>query len=472
MKTQEQAGGTGMSDHDVVEAFQFIMAEFVRHARMSWDELKECIKDEWLCDLHDRAGRRRTVGRAAFDALSRLSDDALATSTWHRRLDPDRAFKAVTKGFGHDFIHPDFKEPSAKGIRRALRRWLAKAAKDCEARTHFIPCHLGLDAQEEFVLGPVTFRRREAQMDALSEPFAAFAAKGNVPGGRQMSLDAVATYFRTFPEVGVVRVPGCDAPTSERLAAETIQAAVDYVHLMGGASYTDRVRSGGPALEADRRARLTVADDGEVEISWSIGFEGGRLGDGFWKWLKQDVHQGIHQGVGVALSTVADAREPEMLAARFLDGCRWYADAAREPSPAAAAVKYLTGMERLLWTTDKKGSTRRIAERAAALCFSTETWNLRELTDEVERAYGIRSAVVHGRISRDDPKIRRHLRLCETVARGLLIQWVTRFWDGFDREVSVQKLHDYLEAFVASAKKDAATALEQAAIVELEARPS
>jgi hypothetical protein len=152
---------------------------------------------------------------------------------------------------------------------------------------------------------------------------------------------------------------------------------------------------------------------------------------------------------GVAISTITDRSEPELLAGRFLDASAWYGDAARERSNAAAVVKYLTSMERLLWAGEKgPGVTDRIAKRAAALCFSTELWDLEDLERDVRLAYDVRSAILHGRISKSDPLIPRNMRLCERVARDLLLTWLDRYGHGFRKPVTLDELKVHLDGFV------------------------
>ena len=155
-----------------------------------------------------------------------------------------------------------------------------------------------------------------------------------------------------------------------------------------------------------------------------------------------------------SLWTLVNRQELPLFADRFIDACGWYGDAAREPSPAAAAVKFVTAMERLLWTGETgSGITKRVSERLAALCFSVHTWNFAQVEAAVRDAYDLRSALLHGRISKSDPDVGRRLQLCERYARELLLSWWDRFGGMFSTEISVAQLRDHLEKFTRQARQ-------------------
>ncbi len=161
--------------------------------------------------------------------------------------------------------------------------------------------------------------------------------------------------------------------------------------------------------------------------------------------------------VGVAVSTVLNRTDPEFVAARYLDAVAWYADAVTERAKPAAIVKYLTAMERLLWTGETgSGITRRLSDRTAALCFSTEIWNFQELSDEVRRAYDLRSGIVHGRLSASNPEILKSHRLCKKVARDLLIAWLSRYGEGFATPTTIEKAKAHFDGFVAEVQAETA----------------
>ena len=86
---------------------------------------------------------------------------------------------------------------------------------------------------------------------------------------------------------------------------------------------------------------------GAVEQRLALG--GANLADEAWQQFAAEAKSGQLAPLASILQAVVERRDLPLLADRFIDGCAWYGDAAREPSPAAAAVKFVTVMERLLW---------------------------------------------------------------------------------------------------------------------------
>lgn len=196
--------------------------------------------------------------------------------------------------------------------------------------------------------------------------------------------------------------------------------------------------------------------DGRLVISSSIQFGGARIADTGWREFAGTDGKRWLAPLATILQAIVERRDLPLIADRFVDACAWYGDAARELSQGAAAVKYVTVMERLLWTGETGGGvTRRVAERLAALCFSTETWNFPEIEKEVRDAYDLRSSLLHGRISKSDPGIGRRLRLCERHAQDLLHVWWDRFGAAFAVDVSLDQLRDHLDGFTADARQAA-----------------
>lgn len=264
----------------------------------------------------------------------------------------------------------------------------------------------------------------------------------------QQLLSATLSYVEAFSDVAEVAVPGCDGPTSRSAAEEALQAVLDFLHVRAGAAYTKKMRGVGPALGADRRS-LIVRVDGKLELTHSVAWGGANIAEEAWRELAEPDGQRYLAPLGAAIQQIVERRPLNLLAERFIEACSWYGDAVRDPSPAAAAVKYVTVMERLLWTGEDRGVTRRVSERLAALCFRVDSWNFDALRLEVVDAYDLRSGLLHGRISRADPQVATRLHRCERNARELLLAWYDRYGDGFSAEIDLARLRTRLNAFTA-----------------------
>lgn len=439
------------------DEFDAILGEVIRHAQMDWRELAARTREIGFYDLTDRAGRRRPIGRSAHERLWALVEDSLARSVFHRRIDPERTFRHAAEQFGKTFLHRGLVVPDEPALRGLFAAWIEQAGAECGRRTEFIPCHVELSGVDELAIGPVVIRPR-AQAHARLRTLLDDHLTQHGETERVDSREEVEVYFGSFSDMAEVTVPGCDRKMARVVAEQVVQSALDFLHAWAGATHTRRMRGGGHGLAADKRASLSTNAAGRTEIGYEISWHGANVSDEAWVGLQTE-SAALTGPVGVALTAVLERRNPELLADRFLDACGWYGDAAREPSPAAAAVKFVTAMERLLWTGEDRGVTQRIADRAAALCFSIETWDLHQQMAEIKDAYDLRSALLHGRISKADPVVQKRVRRCERAARELLLTWLERFGDGFDKPIKVKALGRYLDGFVAAAKADCAEQL-------------
>lgn len=434
---------------ELESSFEFIFDEFARYARMSPAELMAVVRDIAFNEIVDWRGRRRPIGAKAAALLSALAEEALAASAFHRRVAPRRAVESAFKLVGQRYFNPDRKSYDGAEIAEDLNQAIAEAAGDCVSRTHYIPCAIHVPQNGELTFGPVTIRPTVEVLESLATDVEAFVSGDE---DKREHVQSVVAYYNAFPDIAVVVVDGCDGPTSKAVAEQAVQAALDALHVLAGAAYSRRMRAGGPALNNDRRGEISKSVAGLDVIFSAFSSGGANLADSWWQELRKE-RADLATAIGEPIWALVQCRDAELLGARFLEAATWYGDAARDPSSAAAVVKYLTAMERLLWAGDKMGQvTARISERAAALCFSTVTWNFTEVEAEVRTAYGIRSEIVHGRVSPSDPRVLRSARLCERVAHDLLNTWLERFGPAFGRPVQLDQLRAYFDGFVTEAR--------------------
>lgn len=444
------------TDTEVGEVFTFVMEEAIRLARLGADIIHEMEGMDFLCALQSADRGLRPIGRPAYDRLRDITNLALEASAHYRRVDPDSAFGKVKSGFARVYFDPSFRGSTDAEDLANLQSWIAEASERCVTLSHVIPCHIGIPRGVKVAIGPVTFESRADAVESMEPKLKAWVeAEPSKGKSRRRDVRETVAYLAAFQDVAHVVVSDCDSKTSEAVANEVVKAALDYIRIVAGAQYTRKIRSGGPALKGDRRSTLAWEADGEPWFTWSARWEGALVDDDFWLWIHAPEQRPLTDAVGVALQHIVDRKDIPMAAARYLEAAAWYSDAAREERPPAAIVKYLTAMERLLWTGERFGITKRLAERAAALCLA-EDWNYDELREQIEEAYDLRSGILHGRLSADDPIILRNYRLCETVSRDLLIAWLSRYGWGFDRETTVEKAKAHFDEFVKEVKAEVA----------------
>lgn len=432
------------------------MTELIRLQGLGLGVREELKGLDFLCSIYDADLRMRLVGRPAYERLRDLTTRMVDQSRYRGRLDLDRTFTCVRTGFGRDYIRPDFKGTTDEEDLQNLLRWLDEAGRAARTLVHYVPCQIRLPEGEAVTVGPVTIQPAEPVLQWLrselsaEEPDADDDARCRAKENRR-----ALTYLSSFSDVAMVCIAECDPETSRRVADEVVQAALAFIHVMAGAEHTSKIRVGGPAVQNAQRSTLAVDEGGASFMTWTGDWEGARLDKEFWSWLRAEDQQRLADAAGTAIQFIADRVEPTMMAARYLDAAAWYADAVTERRRPAAVVKYLTSMERLLFTGEGN-ITDLLATRTAALCFVVDPWNFEALKKDIKRAYNLRSEIVHGRVRNDDPKVAQNFWLCEKISRDLLSTWLFRYGADFHRDTTVTKLRTHLDSFVIGVKEETA----------------
>ena len=445
-----------VTPQEVGETFSFVIHELIRLQKLGRDVVKTLKGLDVFCSIYDAERRMRFIGRPAYERLRDLTIRIVDQSPYRGRLEIDRTFGCVRTGFGRDYIRADFRATSDEEDLQTLLRWLDEAAAECRDLTHFVPCQVRLPPNEQFIVGPVTLEPAQPALERLRADLARETAPTcDDENWRASENERALAYLTAFTDLASVPVPGCDPDTSRSVAEEAVQAALAFLHVMAGAEHTNKIRTGGPAIPNAQRSTLALDQNGKSFMTWVGDWEGARLTGKFWDWLRREEQQRLATAAGTAIQFIVDRADPPMMAARYLDAAAWYSDAATEARRPAAILKYLTAMERLLWTGEGGGVTHRLASRAAALCFVTDPWNFEELRGDIRRAYNLRSEIAHGRVRSDDPKIGRNYWRCERICRDLLTTWLFRYGDAFHRQTTLEKLRAHLDGFVAEVETEA-----------------
>ncbi len=114
---------------------------------------------------------------------------------------------------------------------------------------------------------------------------------------------------------------------------------------------------------------------------------------------------------GVVLEARLDPDLSRSLSERILDAAQWFGEATRDTSPSTKVVKYVTAIERLTLTMKlDEGLTKSVCERVAALTTGLiDGRTFEENKSAFSKVYGIRSDLVHGAMSPNDPKVAKQV---------------------------------------------------------------
>jgi len=107
---------------------------------------------------------------------------------------------------------------------------------------------------------------------------------------------------------------------------------------------------------------------------------------------------------------------------RLLDGLKWFGDASFEESGGVQIVKWIAALERLTATERLyKGMTHNFCKRVALLASGLGTGKVERAYRDAQRAYHLRSDVMHGSRSQDDEHLSRNVGLVHDLTREAII---------------------------------------------------
>jgi hypothetical protein len=418
-----------MTKAEIEESIHFVFGECVRFAKMTIAELQQRPRADLFCDLPHPSGRgKMNCGRAAEIRLRDITLETLALNKLSGRV----SYSTMRQLLGDALVRRfpvEKREINRQQIDR-LVSWLGRAAlRKCSTRTHLIPCHLMYaDEPGELVLGPVTFRSRKNFRARILPSVRAYDTAGDRQWTRKLLSDALQ-YYRSFKWVAEVTIPPADSEMSERIALETVTAALNCIHVIFGAEATDKMVIRGPRLRRDNRAHLHLDPDGKLEVRLStrgpgqVGF-----GPGWASNLADSDAGRFLTNFGVALEAAANPEVNRPLSRRVLDAVYWFGEGVRDMTDAARVVKYVTTLERLLMTQEHDDIAKIVSDRASAFCLvGDDARTLQDWRDDATLAYELRSRLVHGDISPTSADVVNGLHIVASLTRFVILSVLNHF---------------------------------------------
>ncbi len=394
-------------------------------------------------------------GRKAIERLESLA----ARARSHADIAQQVSLQSVRKPLAEILVRRFLKERQTVDIRH-VDRALAEAGRVAASKrltlTHFVPCHLMIAQNPStFTIGPIRFHSRSSFRSLLAQHVQANRIQG-IRRDRKVLSDMVR-YYKTFGWVAEVTIPECDKQTSDDLAKTAVIAALDCLHLLLGPGHTRKMIVGGPAINRDKRGRFSITATGELNLMASYGGPGEVAFEDDWFTLFDRPDYGeVMKLCGVALEAAADPTLDRPLSDRFLEAALWFGEAVRESSLAAKVVKYVTALERIMMTDEKDDITSVISERVAALCFDPRTIESREQwLRKAQRAYTLRSKLVHGSMSPKSPAVSEGVRLGAEVGQQAILSTLLAFGETALRSegVSSRELARWFHGVIAHADR-------------------
>jgi hypothetical protein len=447
-----------------VEDLSFVFEECERVHKLISNtppgEFKNLSRSDVGGDLPHPTGRGSMVcSPAGVRRVRHLAEQALLHSDAGGTLEPDRVYRAFRQIIVDRFVK-EGAPIDERNVEKAMASAVKVAKRDRADTIHYLPCRLMYAATpDSFTVGPVTFMTVKQFNARLAEKFGAYA-RGD--GSKDMKieeglLEDARHYYDGFTWVGQVEVLNCDAGVSKMRGQLAVTAALNFIHVVFGSYHTDRMMVGGPRMENDRRAHITIKQDGNADVScsWSatsaVGFH-----EGWEALLERETAPLLISAAGKAIEPITNPTIKRPLATRLADAVGWFGDAVREESPAAQIVKAVTALEALVMTGEHIEIASEVSARAAALCFDPERdGTFEEVNTEMLHAYDMRSRLAHGSLSPFDAEVTQYAPQClywaERAIGGALVLFES--YGLLDRDLSSRQLKDGMGRLVEAAKQ-------------------
>jgi hypothetical protein len=421
-----------------LEDYEFVFRELADYdpiAEMRKASLAKRPNPRMFVSLpHPKGSGRMPCSFPAYQRIREMAEQGLARSDFAGRVEPEEVFKQLKEITVQKFLR-DRIDLNQRSADRAVSAAVRAAGRQCVEITHFIPVHLGHEkTPAEFSLGPVRFQQRPALMERMQPALSTYVeGDGYETQATRDHLEFLANdaqcYYNSFDWIAEVRITGCDPTTSRQRAKYIVQRAVDCLHLLVSADYSNHMRAGGPRFETDRRGRIEMDIAGKIEISISADWQTHHLGKDWWDNVNSEGGDELVGLIGIALQAGQIVPVPPSMTQRFLDGAAWYGEAARDEFLASKLVKYVTAIERILVTEhdDRDKITERLSERGAAMNHEPGRDDLALLQKRFKDIYDLRSRLVHGSRSPLDESFGSGLLEAEALARSTLIRSLSLF---------------------------------------------
>lgn len=451
-----------------VDDIEFIFSEITRYAKI---DPKELIKHESPMDLltavlpHPSGSGKMIIGGNAAKRLRKLAELALSRSQ-HKGFIEASAVQEKLKVILVNRFLKEARSLNTKEASRAISAAIKQAATKRNDRTHYIPCHLSHQkSPKEFSIGPVSFLQWERVFAKLESSLQAFRDGTSIKKNdtnisnvrsqysEKLLFDA-QNYYSSFEWVAEILVKGCDPAISRRQANRIVQYALDCLHLLLGAAYSNHMRAGGPGFATDSRGHIELNQENDIELSVSSHWKSHNLGEGWWEWINRNDGDYLVDLMGVAVAKGSNVQQQYELSQRFLDGAAWYGEAVRDEFVASRIVKFVTAIERILVTKNEENLTEVLASRGAAMILDPGQDDFKLLQKRFRNIYNLRSRLIHGSRSPLDTAIGSSLGEADHLAQSVLLRSLQFFRrEGLElRTVNTSKLDQAFDDLIHWAK--------------------
>lgn len=361
--------------------------------------------EDKLCQVYRPGSREMVLCRqSGIQAIYRIATRLIAGAPNGYNLSRKRIAEIISERIlqvGIDNITDDFE------LVRILKTYVEASESEHIEASYRFPCvllhsgpdhpDLGPPSPDRFALGPVTFERFPAFVDAFKQ-----AVQRSEKRADEKALELFSQTGETHGWVASVAIPRCAPDVSRARAEEVIEAAINLLKVFVGLRYAGQMRL--PHTTPSRNGETCVLTDIDSEVKWAWH---GRSLEG--TLVVGDPMAGVSpctKTFACDLLNMGLSGKRDEATTRLLDALRWFGDASFEESGGVQIVKWIAALERLTGTKRLlSGITRNFCKRVALLASGLGAGKVEDAYRDAYRAYDLRSDVMHGSRSQDDEHV-------------------------------------------------------------------
>jgi hypothetical protein len=403
------------------KALRFLQDEIDRFAKMGLPELQALsVQDNFSTICHPEGHGSIICGAAAFLRLRTAAESAIFREGYSERMTVENLFDILIDNIVERFLRQGLliNQSSADKL---FADSVKSASKALRSTTHLIPCLISDDKEPaEFNIGKIRFRPCQVCLDELLPLFEQYQSEIRATdGNNDILLDDTIKYYKSFDWIAELTIDQADAAASRKIAASAVEVALNFLHMLLGATYSQHLRVCGPSPNVENRGHFAVCDGKICDVEINRSWQDRSLGEGWWQHLSQIGAAAVLPIIGKVVDNSLTLA-PAPLARRLIDAAHWYGDASREKFPASQMVKFVIAMERILTTAKEKDLTKTFCDRGSALTTFPHRDHRLDERRRFAKVYEARSRFVHGSSSPSDKKYLILLAESEELSRAVL----------------------------------------------------
>jgi hypothetical protein len=277
---------------------------------------------------------------------------------------------------------------------------------------YFFPCMIAYqDNEDEFIMGPIKFM-------TLNKFWA--QNQGSLDKNSKIFQDQLSEYFNKFPWIAEVTIDHIEDERAEELSKQAVQYALNVFKIYTPHYYNKKLRIAGDT-DNDPICSLKI-QDGEPLTTISGSTRGWHLHE---KKFSEEIgprFTNISLLTGQLITSFLSGHNPPLIYQRLLNAIWWFGDAVDEQSSSSQLIKYINAIEAIVITNNKE-TTDQFRKRTIGIlsgCLDTMFNDSSQFTKHLNKIYGERSNLVHGKRPPIDINIYEEITFAHEVASHVI----------------------------------------------------